>query len=307
MEIQDFLLKALTEQDNARGRSQQVEIGPSQVGDCRAKVWLQLQGTKKENATLKLPAMLGSSIHKGIEQAFSRLDPFGDAFELEIEVEHEGLKGHIDLYIPASGAVVDWKTTKVKNLSYFPNRQQRWQVHLYGWLLIKTGRECNTVSLVGIPRDGDERSIKVHTEPYDEAIAQEALTWLAELKEMKSRPAPERDAVSFCQHYCEFFGKSCLGKEKAVADDPHFIEDESAIKAALRYLEIGSQVKTLEDEQNALKSLLEGVSGITPEGVSVGWSQIAGRSSVDESEVQKLLGYVPKKQGNPSLRLAVKK
>jgi hypothetical protein len=40
--------------------------------------------------------------------------------------------------------------------------------------------------------------------------------------------------------------------------------------------------------------------------VAVKWSQVAGRSSIDEAEVQKLLGYVPKKQGDPSMRLTVK-
>ena len=306
MEIQDFLLKALTSADEARGRSNQVEIGPSQIGDCRPKVWLQLQGKKGTNPTLRLPALMGTAIHKGIEEAFKRQDPFGDKFVMEKEVTYEGLRGHVDLYIPETKAVVDWKTTKTKNLSYFPSTQQRWQVQLYGYLMTKNGYEVDTVSLIGIPRDGDERSIVSHTEKYDEQIALVALAWLDDLEERTDQPAPERDAISFCRLYCEYFGNACSGKGKAVADDLHFIEDETAINAATRYLEIGSQVKALEEEQTTLKTLLEGVSGITPTGVSVGWSEVAGRSSIDEAEVMKLLGFVPKKQSNPSIRLSVK-
>ena len=170
----------------------------------------------------------------------------------------------------------------------------------------KNGYEVETVSLIGIPRDGDERSIVSHTEKYDEEIALTALDWLYDLEDRDEQPAPERDAVSFCRLYCEYFGNACSGKGKAVAGDLHFIEDETAINAATRYLEIGSQVKTLEEEQTALKSLLEGVSGVTPTGVSVSWSEIAGRSSIDEAEVLKLIGYIPKKQGNSSIRLSVK-
>ena len=305
MEIQDFLIKALTEADKARGRSNQVQIGPSQIGDCRPKVWLQLQGKKGTNPTLRLPAMLGSAIHKGIEEAFRRLDPFGEKFVMEKEVEWQGLKGHVDLYIPESKSVVDWKTTKVKNLNYFPNTQQLWQVQLYGYLMSKNGYEVETVSLVGIPRDGDERSIVVHSEAYDEEIALTALEWLDDLEDRTEQPPPERDAISFCRLYCEYFGNACSGKEKAaVIGSP--IDDPEAINAAHKYLALTGQIKTLEEEQTALKSLLEGVLGVTPLGVSVSWSEMAGRTSIDEAEVQKLLGFVPKKQGNPSIRLSVK-
>jgi Domain of unknown function DUF83 len=305
MEIQEFLIDALQKADKARDRSNQVEIGPSQIGDCRPKVWLQLQGKEGTNKTLKLPALMGTAIHHEIERAIHRLDAFGEKFMLETEVEYNGLKGHVDLFIPESGALVDWKTTKTKNLAYFPNQQQRWQVHLYGLLLTKNGHTVKTVSLFGIPRDGDERHIKVHTEEWSEEIAEQALAWLEDVKSRDEQPAPERDAVSFCQHYCEYFGDLCSGKEKAAAASS-VIEDEIAVKAASRYLEINRLVKALEDEQAGLKTALEGVSGVSPEGVTVTWSEMAGRSTVDEAEVEKLLGYVPKKVGNPSTRLSVK-
>ncbi len=51
---------------------------------------------------------------------------------------------------------------------------------------------------------------------------------------------------------------------------------------------------------------VEGFAGQTNSGVSISWSTITGRSSVDAEEVEKLLGFVPKKQGQESLRLSVK-
>ena len=130
MKIDEMLMKALTSYDNNRARSQQVEIGVSQIGGCRTQVWLQLQDAERTNDTLKLPALMGTAIHKMIEEALSA---DWNEFQMEREVEYDGLMGHIDLYVPSVGAVVDWKTTKLKNLDYFPTKQQRWQVHLYGF------------------------------------------------------------------------------------------------------------------------------------------------------------------------------
>lgn len=301
MKIDEMLMKALTQYDNNRARSQQVEIGVSQIGGCRKQVWLQLQDAERTNDTLKLPALMGTAIHKMIEEA---LAADWNEYQMEREVEYDGLMGHIDLYVPSIGAVVDWKTTKLKNLDYFPSKQQRWQVHLYAFLLSKNGETPKTVTLVGIPRDGDERHIKIHTENYDEQMAMDALLWLADVKQSTEAPAPERHAAQFCQHYCPYFGDICTGKGKEVNTET--ITDEVVIGAVDKYLEISAEIKTLEDKKDGIKALLENVDGVTPSGVAVKWSQVAGRSSIDEQEVQKLLGYVPKKQGDPSMRLTVK-
>ena len=301
MKIDEMLMKALTSYDNNRARSQQVEIGVSQIGGCRTQVWLQLQDAERTNDTLKLPALMGTAIHKMIEEA---LVADWNEFQMEREVEYDGLKGHIDLYVPSIGAVVDWKTTKLKNLDYFPSKQQRWQVHLYAFLLSKNAETPKTVTLVGIPRDGDERHIKIHTENYDEQMAMDALLWLADVKERTEAPAPERYAAQFCQHYCPYFGDVCQGKGKEVSTET--ITDDVVIGAVDKYIEISADIKALEDKKDGIKALLENVDGVTPSGVTVKWSQVAGRSSIDEQEVQKLLGYVPKKQGDPSMRLTVK-
>jgi hypothetical protein len=189
-------------------------------------------------------------------------------------------------------------------LDYFPSKQQRWQVHLYAFLLSKNAETPKTVTLVGIPRDGDERHIKIHTENYDEQMAMDALLWLADVKERTEAPAPERHAAQFCQHYCPYFGDVCMGKGKEV--NTQTITDDVVIGAVDKYIEISAEIKTLEDKKDGIKALLENVDGVTPSGVAVKWSQVAGRSSIDEAEVQKLLGYVPKKQGDPSMRLTVK-
>lgn len=306
MKIDEMLVKALTSYDKSRERSKQKEIGVSQIGGCRRAVWLQIQGTPKENQTLKLPALMGTAIHKLIEEALIAENQNNwTNYWLEEELEYDGIKGHVDLYIPEIGAVVDWKTTKMRNLDYFPSEKQRWQVQLYAWLIEKQGNpKPKTVTLVAIPRDGDERQIKVHTEEYNPEIAELGIKWLREVQEMDTPPAPERYAQQFCKFYCPYYGENCGGKGKEVPQE--VITDSVTISAAERYIQINKQITELESEKDSVKAQLENVTGVTPNGIKISWATINGRKYVDEKEVEKALGQVPYRYGEPTMRLTVK-
>jgi CRISPR/Cas system-associated exonuclease Cas4 (RecB family) len=208
IDLQQMLAKSLVAHDGQRDRSKQVAIGPSSLGGCSRRVWHDLKRSEKINTTETLAAILGSFIHAGVEKAIRREDPFGDNFLIEIEVSHGDLMGHCDLFIKDQGIVVDWKSTTKKGFRYFANQQQRWQIQTYGWLLEKNGYEVKEVSLVGIPRDGNMADIKVHREPYDPAIAKEAIEWLEKIKNIVETdapaPAPEKFAP-FCTNYCSYF------------------------------------------------------------------------------------------------------
>lgn len=303
----ELLLTALRAGDAKRSRSTQVQIGPSELGGCRRKVWYRLNDQPETNdGELKLAAIMGTAIHSEIEKALSD----NPDVLLETEVEYNGMKAHIDCFVPSTGDVIDWKTSKVKNLGYFPSTQQRWQVQVYGYLLAKNGHKVERVSLVAIARDGDERDVKVHTEPYNEAMALEALGWLSAIKEAADAPAPEKDA-SYCQFYCKYYDASgqmgCVGlkKERTPVSDV-IIADPAVDNNALLYLQLGVQIKVLETQQESLKASFEGLLGTTSSGIEVSWTTVKGRETVDSSEVEKLLGFVPKKVGAESQRLSVK-
>jgi hypothetical protein len=251
---------------------------------------------------------MGTAIHTYIQEAFERQDPFKERYILEGEFEYEDLMGHVDMYDIEKQEVIDWKTTKKSNLTYFPSKQQRWQVQVYGWLIAQNGKPVKNVTLVALARDGDERDIVYHTEPYDEAIALEALNWLREVKAMTEAPAPEKDAF-FCKSYCGYYDasglKGCVGKGKAEAEGA-LIEDEEARSAARDYLQAVSEINELEKIKESLKGRLEGVSGVTPEGIKIVWSEVAGRKTVDEAKVRELLGDVPVKYGKGFNKLTVK-
>ncbi len=306
MEIRDFLIQALYEKENSRGRGKQKQIGPSELGGCRRKVWYRLNDQPETNDNeLKLAAIMGTAIHGAIEAALSKRDDL----LIETTVEYGGMKAHVDLFIPETGDVVDWKTTKYKNLSYFPSQQQRWQVQVYGYLIEKSGKgKVSRVNLVAIPRDGDERDIKVHSEPYDEKVALEALNWLEAIKASDVAPGPERDE-SYCRFYCKYFDASgemgCVGlkKERTKTELSEIPEAESL--SVLHYVQIDDEIKTLEAKKEAIRESLAGITGVTTTGYEVRWTTVQS-NTVDKEAVEKALGFVPTKQGKESTRLSIK-
>jgi len=307
MDIKELLVKALHDKENNRPRSTQVQIGPSELGGCRRKVWYRLNNQPETNdAELKLAAIMGTAIHSAIESAFAG----NNSILLESTVEYNGMKAHVDAFLPDTGDVIDWKTVKAKNLSYFPSQQQRWQVQVYGYLIEKSGvGKPKTVNLVAIPRDGDERDIKVHSEPYDEKIALEALDWLAAIKESAEAPAPERDE-SYCKFYCKYYDSTgemgCVGlKKERIKNELPVIDDSEADAKALHYLQIDNQIKELEDKKSELREGLLGITGVTKTGVEIKWSTVQS-NTVDKEAVEKALGFVPTKQGKESARLSIK-
>jgi len=289
----------------------QTEVGPSEIGGCKRKVWYRLNAQPHTNENQsKLAAIMGTAIHAAIEEAIGALDPDAKEYLVETEVAYGDMKAHVDLFVPSTGAVIDWKTSKIKNLGYFPSTQQRWQVQLYGYLLSKNGYEVKTVNLVAIARDGSEKDIKVHTEPYDESMALTALNWLASVKASTVLPEPEKDQ-SFCKDYCQYYdateemGCGGLKKERIVLSEV-VIEDAEVDKHALHYIQLDVKIKELEKERETLKESLVGSTGTTASGIEISWTTVKGRETVDSKEVEKLLGFVPKVVGNESVRLNIK-
>lgn len=211
-ELANFVSKMLVDYDSRRPRSTQVEVGPSSVGGCQRRLWHELAGTTPTNDGDKLGAILGVFIHTGIETAIRNEDPWGEQYELEIAVEAQGLKGHVDCYDKINQRVIDWKTIKKNSARYFGanNRQQIWQIQLYGWLLKENGYSVKEVALVGLPRDGKMTDMLVHIEPYNPDIAQEALDHLANIKAavlQDDKPSPEKP-IQFCADFCPFYDPS---------------------------------------------------------------------------------------------------
>jgi len=296
--IKEILVEKLITEDSKRARTTQVNVGPSEIGGCQRRLWYRLNAVKPTNTgTSRLAAIMGTSIHTAIEVAFS-----GDENYLtEVELTHNGLTGHVDLLDVQGKTIWDWKTITKAGSGFFGNEGQIAQLQVYGWLANNCGYEITTLGLVGIPRDGNENDIIEVTCAYDE---DKALAYLARLENVKTSfaiPEPEKEQ-SFCKRFCEFYG-TCDGLPENTQQE---ITNDEVIQLLVQYKSLQEQSKKVGQELDFLKEALKGTTGVTPQGISIKWSQLAGRQSVDEEAVQKLLGYVPKKQGNGYERLTIK-
>ena len=205
-----MLIQALRAHDAERPRSLQEEIGPSSAFTCAREVWHKFNKTPITNKeTNILPALMGTWIHKGIEEAISnkRVDPFG-VFLKEIEVRQGDLPGHVDLFIEHYAIVVDWKTSTKKRLKSdnFPDANYIYQAQIYGYLLRKDkGFDVKKVAIVALPRDGGINDIVEFIKDYDEDVALKGIEWIENAKHSKEKPEPTKDAKTYCQFYCDFY------------------------------------------------------------------------------------------------------
>jgi hypothetical protein len=101
-------------------------------------------------------------------------------------------------------------------------------------------------------------------------------------------------------------GCSGLKKELTKPSEVEILDTEVDSNALL-FLQLGNQIDDLEAKRESLRASLEGIFGRTQSGVDISWTTVAGRASIDEKEVEKLLGFVPKKPvGKESVRLNIK-
>ena len=96
-----------------------------------------------------------------------------------------------------------------------------------------------------------------------------------------------------------------LKKEHIKAELP-VIEDSGVDHSALMYLQLDQQIKELSEKRDSLRTAFEGLTGETASGVQITWTTVTGRSTVNTAEVEKLLGFVPKVEGQPFARLNIK-
>jgi CRISPR/Cas system-associated exonuclease Cas4 (RecB family) len=205
----------LLEADRRRPRSQQTQIGMSEIGGCRRRAGYRLAGQTPDNPGGSVQAVLGTAIHETVAKVLAEIAEPDDL--VEHEVTFAGILGHLDRFEAATKTVIDLKTTssrwldtiKVKGVS----QQHRWQVAGYAAGLIAEGVHVERVRIDYIARDtGEEWSWE---QPFNVTEAREALAWLAEVRStpigmLDREYAPDS---SFCQH-CHFLNACWEGASK---------------------------------------------------------------------------------------------
>jgi hypothetical protein len=231
-ELTDVILFA----DATSERSQQLAVGPSELGDpCDRRLGYRLAGFDAINNTDPWPAIVGTAVHSWLEAAVTSYNAFtGTANYLtELTVHPNDLViGHSDLYDVRREMVIDWKTVNTKNMAKFreegPSDSYITQVNLYGLGQIRAGRPVKKVCLVCLPRAGWLGDAWVWVDDYDENIALEALDRMyalgATLLDLDVLNNPYRWAQvpatpSRLCGWCPFYRQGSLPDGKGADDD----------------------------------------------------------------------------------------
>jgi hypothetical protein len=172
-------------------RSQQINLGPSEIGPCTRLLGYKLLGMPERPRVPAWKATVGTGGHMWLETAFDRYNLLNaqylngqERFYIETKVnvgEYNGkpLTGSCDLYDRVTGIVVDHKfpgpTMIEKYRRKGPGQQYRNQAHLYGRGWIRAGLPVSRVMIAFLPRNGELDDHYIWREDYDEQVALDAL------------------------------------------------------------------------------------------------------------------------------------
>lgn len=282
----------LLEWDRSRPRSQQAELGWSEVGGCRRRAGYRMAGTPPTNPGGSVQAVLGTAIHQAVQERLAETAAPNDL--VEHAVTFAGILGHIDRYEADTATVVDVKTTTARWLEHIkvegPPRSALWQINGYAAALIGEGRRVRRVVLDYIARDTGE--VWRWTGTPDPLQVKAALEWLRSVRsvplEMLNRDY-DPDGP-FCRH-CPFFDTCWDG---AVPDRNKrsvlLVENPGdAARWARELREARADKAAAEEREEAAKDVLDGLRPIDERGeseiVDVGLPELGLVWQISESEL----------------------
>jgi hypothetical protein len=173
--LQRLILLAIEQQDMARPRSMQREVGPSDLGDpCDHCLAAKLAGWQKRPEVAWLP-YIGTAVHAQLAEAFHGEDWASEQHLAIGKVAGTWIKGTADLIHWPTRTVIDFKVVGKTTLDAARrgkvSEQYRNQVHLYGH-----GFRASHVAIAFLPRNEISLNTMVYwTEPYDATVARSAL------------------------------------------------------------------------------------------------------------------------------------
>lgn len=219
--LKQDLVAMIKDRDQAAPRSQQRELGPSEIGHpCLRRMAYGLMRVQRCNPSFDpLPAIIGTATHKWLESAASYANTVLGRQRWLVETRvniASWLSGSCDLYDTDTHTVIDYKvpgSTRMKTYKADPGQLYRTQVHLYGKGFRNAGQPVQNVAIMFIPRGGTLASAHLWTEPYDEAIADECLERrnqvVALLSDFNVEANPERyewfSRTDYDCMFCPFF------------------------------------------------------------------------------------------------------
>lgn len=193
--IADQCFDIMIEEMVNQPRSLQKRIGPSEMGiPCSRTILHKLARSEEPPRGPAWKPQVGTALHDQQERWFTKAAAKGASEEnrwlceqsvVVGQISGEDHAGSTDLFDGWGHAVGDWKFVGPSRLKHYrakgPSAQYRTQAHLYGrgWAL--EGWQVDLVMIFFIPRDGELSDSYVWSEPYNEAVALDALARMNQL------------------------------------------------------------------------------------------------------------------------------
>lgn len=195
-QLRNDLIELVRETDAAADRSQQIDLGPSQIGNpCSLCLAEQILGVHQPPPfDDPWTRIIGTAIHNWLEEAAAKANVRNNDArwipECRVHPDPRLLPsgGRCDLYDSTTATVIDHKTVGATQLKKYklngPGATYRRQAHLYGLGYFNAGHEVHNVALAFWPRGARATDLYVWTEPFDVAIAEEALERYDQLRQL---------------------------------------------------------------------------------------------------------------------------
>ncbi len=210
-ELKAMLTEIVHTYEFSRPRSQQVRIGPSEIGEpCARKLAYKLAGMPVPEESRGDPwyAIIGTAVHAWLAESLQRQNELSREAGLAEPwlVEHRvevapGLTGTMDAFLIPKGVVLDHKvvgkTKHAKVRRHGPGDVYRGQAHAYGLGAWRAGYQVQKVAIAFFPRTTDLRNLYVWSEPFDPDVALRALRRVDVVRELVRKLNPVRDPRQF--------------------------------------------------------------------------------------------------------------
>lgn len=203
--------------DAGRARSQQTNIGASEVGHpCDRFLYFKALGVPEGPRGDSWLASVGTAVHEYL-LADALKPPTWIVGGQRLDIA-PGITGTDDVYYAPARVVIDHKILGTEShLAVRKGRKQQYRVqaHLYGYGWRNRGREVDYVAIAAWPRsnflDRPETGLRVVIEPYDEQVVEAALQrwyrlaeWAAEETYEPARLAPLLPTADGPCGYCPY-------------------------------------------------------------------------------------------------------
>lgn len=321
MAYADDIIAEVRTWDDARARSQQVEIGWSGLHHCRAWMGFKLAREWETEDTDTWRACAGTALHEWLQGVREKAAPRDHVIAFELPVNYGGIPGHVDEVNFTLGEITDYKFPSLKSARLWrdPEVQEERLTQPQGYAAAIVGSERwrtfapfpdrATVRILIAPVDGTFADWFTIERDFDRSVADAAIDRYEQVQAMQAagEALPKDMPYHFCERFCEFF-TACRGADHEPEKLP-LIEDPYLAAAVEQYGQASDAIHAGYKVRDQLRPILEGLRG-RARGYRVFMGKPRGRDKwvIDEDAVREMFTRrgleVPMKQANgkkPSL------